>query len=254
MKSAGKKCETAKRLPRSGKLHEAQTRLRIYQKLLTQIRTQRDMTAQIQKRQAQLATPIPLPSTLVETNAKLRASQKEVRELSRKAYDLRNEQKKELADAIATTEGSSKEKALQRVQRAQHTKEMFARLPSIKPRTSTGISMIKVPVDKPNNPKEALIWKTITDATDVETAILNQQKLHFSQAKDTPFAREPLKDIFNWSGTSHHAERVLSSQHVSPYNVTSQTDRLLQSCYRKLPESSPEISLQAMKQKYRNWS
>jgi hypothetical protein len=47
MKLAGKKCKTAKRLPHSGKLQEAQTRLRIYQKLLTQIGTQRDMTAQI---------------------------------------------------------------------------------------------------------------------------------------------------------------------------------------------------------------
>jgi hypothetical protein len=148
--------------------------------------------------------------------AKLRASQREVRELSRKAFDLRNQQKEELANAIATVEGMSKEKALQRVQRAQHTKEMFARLPSIKPKTSSGISMIKVPVDKPDKPKEALVWKTINDATDVETAILNQQKLHFSQAKDTPFAKEALKNIFNWSGTSHHAERVLSQQFTPP--------------------------------------
>jgi hypothetical protein len=172
-----------------------------------------------------------------------------VRELSRKAFDLRNQQKKELANAIATVEGTSKEKALQRVQRAQHTKEMFARLPSIKPKTSSGISMIKVPVDKPDKPKEALVWKTITNATDVETAILNQQKLHFSQAKDTPFAKEPLKHIFNWSGTSHHAERVLSRRHHVSSRPAPPT--LLKP---KLPEPSPEITLQAMKQKYRNWS
>jgi hypothetical protein len=239
MKHAGRRCETAKRLPCSGKLHKAQTRLRIYQKLLTQIRTQRDMSAQILKRQAQLAISIPLPTTLADTNTKLRASQKEVRELSRKAYDLRNEQKKELADTIATTEGTSKERTLQRVQHAQHTKEIFARLPSIKPKTSSGISMIKVPVDKPNQPKEALVWKTITNATEVETAILNQQKLHFSQAKDTPFAREPQKSIFNRSGTSPQAERVLSRRHVTPYNITSTTDRLLLCCYCKLPEPPP---------------
>jgi hypothetical protein len=186
MKSAGKKCKTTKRLPRSGKLHEAQTHLRIYQKLLTQIRTQRDMSAQILKCQEQLPQSIPLPSSLAETNAKLRASQREVRKLSRKAFDLRNQQKEELANAIATVEGTSKEKALQRVQRAQHTKEMFAQLPSIKPKTSSGISMIKVPVDKPDKPKEALVWKTITNATNVETAILNQQKLHISDKPKTP--------------------------------------------------------------------
>jgi hypothetical protein len=91
--------------------------------------------------------------------------------------------------------------------------------------------MIKVPVDKPDKPKEALVWKTVTDKTDIETAILNQQKLHFSQAKDTPFAEEPLKHIFNWSATSHHAERVLSRQFTSPpHDITSQADRLLQHC------------------------
>jgi vacuolar-type H+-ATPase subunit I/STV1 len=107
MKSAEKKCETTKRLPRSGKLHEAQTRLCIYQKLLTQIRT---MSAQILKRQEQLPQSIPLPSSLAETNAKLRASQREVRELSRKAFDLRNQQKEELANAIATVKGTSKKR------------------------------------------------------------------------------------------------------------------------------------------------
>jgi hypothetical protein len=116
MKSAGKKCETAERLPRKGKLHEAQTRLRIYQKRLTQMRTQRDMTAQILKCRAQLPQSIPLLTTLSETNANLRVSQSEVRVLSRKA---------------------------------------------------------KVPVDKPDNPKEALVWNTITDTINAETTILS---------------------------------------------------------------------------------
>jgi hypothetical protein len=101
----------------------------------------------------------------------------------------------------------------------------------------------------------AIVWKSITDAINMETAILNkQQKLHFSQAKDTPFTQEPLKNIFNWSGTSHQAERVLSRQFNLLYNITSQADQLLQHCYQNLPEASPEISLQAMNQKYRNWS
>jgi hypothetical protein len=225
MKSAGKICETTKRLPRSGKLHEAQTRLRIYQKLLTQIRTQRDMSAQILKWQEQLPQSIPLPSSLPKTNAKLRASQREVRELSRKAFDLRNQQKEELTNAIATVEGTSKEKALQRVQRAQHTKEMFARLPSIKPKTSSRISMIKAPVDKPDKLKEALVWKTITDATNVETAILNQQKLHFSQAKDTPFAKEPLKNVSSTGQTPATTQNVSSPDNSTPpHNITSQAD------------------------------
>jgi hypothetical protein len=192
--------------PPSGKLHIAQTTLRIHQQLLSQMRTHRDMTAQILKRQNQLPSPIPLPTTILETNSHLRQAQRNVRTLSRNAFDLRKEQKDEVAKAISLPEpGTSTEKALQRVERAQHTKEMFARLRSIKAKTSSGISMVKIPVDKPNNPKEALVFITITDATEVESAILERQKLHFSQAKDTPFAQPPLTQVFNWSGTSDTA-------------------------------------------------
>jgi formate dehydrogenase maturation protein FdhE len=84
------------------------------------------MLAHILEQQEQLPQSIPLPSSLAKTNAKLKASQREVPELTRKAFDLRNQQKEELANAIATVEGTSKEKALPRVQHAQHTKEMFA--------------------------------------------------------------------------------------------------------------------------------
>jgi hypothetical protein len=46
---AGAKCETAKRLPKSGKLHEAQTVMIIYQNVLSQLRTKRDLSQQIEK-------------------------------------------------------------------------------------------------------------------------------------------------------------------------------------------------------------
>jgi hypothetical protein len=90
MKTAGKSCETGKRLPRSGKLHIAQITLRIYQQLLSQMRTHRNMTTQILKRQIQLPSPILLPTTISAANSYLRAAQREVRTLSRIAFDLRN--------------------------------------------------------------------------------------------------------------------------------------------------------------------
>jgi hypothetical protein len=127
MEAAGKSCETGKRLPRSGKLHIAQTTLRIYQQLLSQMRTHHDMTTQIIKRQNQLPSPILLPTTISATKSHLRAAQRKVRTLSRIAFNLRKAQKEDSATAISLAEsGTTKEKALQRVQRAQHTKEMFA--------------------------------------------------------------------------------------------------------------------------------
>jgi hypothetical protein len=71
---AGSKCETSGRLPKSGILHEAQTTLRIYQNVLSQFRTKRDLSKQIEKRQLQLPVAIALPTTITETNRFLRIS------------------------------------------------------------------------------------------------------------------------------------------------------------------------------------
>jgi hypothetical protein len=96
--------------------------------------------------------------------------------------------------------------------------------------------LVKIPVDKPDNPKEALVWKTITNATAVESAILKRQQLHFSQVKATPFACQPLTDVFNWSDTSTTAGLVLNNQYIPSHDVESQTNKLLKCCYLKLPE------------------
>ncbi len=216
---AGAKCETAGRLPKSGILHEAQTTLRIYQNVLSQLKTKRT-----------------------------------VRKLTRKAYDLKKQQRDEKVAALVNAEpGSVKEKILQRIERAEHTKAMFLRLPSIKSKPSDGISLLKVPTDLPDTPKEAKEWGTVTDPPEIEQLIMERQKVHFGQATPTPFANEPLKSTFNWTGTSPEVQVVLNGDYVPSNTVDSQSNRILQSCTRKMPPVSSYIPLDAMKNKYRSW-
>jgi hypothetical protein len=130
---AGSKCETNKRLPKSGKLHEAQTALRIYQNVLSQLKNKRNLTLQIEKRQVQLPVALTLPTTIQDTNLVLRKAQRTGRKFARKAYGLHKQHQDENVAALVNAEpGSTKEKILQRVKRAEHTKAMFLRLPSIK--------------------------------------------------------------------------------------------------------------------------
>jgi hypothetical protein len=131
---------------------------------------------------------------------------------------------------------------------------MFLWLPSIKPKPSGGISLIKVPIDLPADPKSAKEWKTVTDPSKVEQLIMDRQKLHFSQASPTPFANEPLKSTFNWTGTSTTAAVVLDGDYIPSVTVDVQSNRILQSCTRKMPALSSSISLNEMKQKYQTWS
>jgi hypothetical protein len=65
---------------------------------------------------------------------------------------------------------------------------MFLRLPSIKSKPSGGISLVKVPTDLPDKPKEAKEWRTITEPDEIEQLIMERQRVHFGQATPTPFA------------------------------------------------------------------
>ncbi len=82
---------------------------------------------------------------------------------------------------------------------------------------------------------------------------MERQKVHFGQATPTPFANEPLKSTFNWTGTSPEVQVVLNGDYVPSNTVDSQSNRILQSCTRKMPPVSSSIPLDAMKNKYRSW-
>jgi hypothetical protein len=81
--------------------------------------------------------------------------------------------------------GSVKEKILQCIKQAEHTKAMFLRLPSIKSKPSGGISLVKVPTDLPDKPKEAKEWRTVTEPDEIEQLIMEHQKVHLAK----PLAR-----------------------------------------------------------------
>jgi hypothetical protein len=135
--------------------------------------------------------------------------------------------------------GSVKEKIRQRIQRAEHTKAMFLHLaPSIKSKPSGGISLVKVPTDLPDKPKEAKEWRTVTEPDEIEQLIMERQKVHFGQATPMPFVNEPLKSTFSWTGTSPEVEVVLNGNYVPSHTVDSQSNRILQSCTQKMPPIS----------------
>jgi hypothetical protein len=218
--------------------------MRIYQNVLSQLRTKQNLSQQIKKRQVQIPVAISIPTSVTEANRLLWISQQLVCRLSRKAYDLKKQQQEEQVAALINAKpGFTKEKILQRVESAEHTKAMFLQLPSIKPKPSGGISLIKVLTDIPHNPKAAKEWRTVTNPSKVEQLIMDRQKLNFSQATPTPFANEPLKSTFNWTGTSPEAEVVLNGDYIPCLTVDVQSNRILQSCTQKMPALSSSISL-----------
>jgi exonuclease III len=262
MLKAGKVCAQTSRLPLSPQLHEAQTKHRIFQQVLTQLLTHRDMTVQIQRRQAQLPASVILPSNLISAKAALRSARRHLRELSRIAYQLKEQHQSNKADALARSDDTSSQKVLTRLQRAATTKEMFRRLPSLKAAPTGGLSLIKIPFQGPLQPENPRPGLTVTEPSEIEHHLLQRNRQHFSQAKATPFATDPLKQEFNWQGTGAATERILNNEfHImddtnvgSIYDITSTSTRILQSCVRRLNEIPPGLSVHEMKKAYRIWN
>ena len=72
MLAAEKKVKYFKRLPWSTEVHTAMTKLYISKMQLAQLRTHRDMSAQIQNRQSTLIDPLPFPKTIEEFTSKIK--------------------------------------------------------------------------------------------------------------------------------------------------------------------------------------
>jgi hypothetical protein len=83
------------------------------------------LSFQIARKQAQLPEPIVTAPTLRLALLHLRRAQHTVRDLSRKAFQLKNQHRTQKAEAIANSEGINAIKALERIQRADDTQEMF---------------------------------------------------------------------------------------------------------------------------------
>ncbi len=138
--------------------------------------TGRNETSQNKSRNGNSNSPslslYPLPSPKQTAYSTFR-----VRKLARKAYDLKKQQRDEKVAALVNAEpGSVKEKMFQRIERVEYTKAMFLRLPSIKSKPSGGISLVKVPTDLPDKPKEAKEWRTVTEPDEIEQLIMERQQ------------------------------------------------------------------------------
>jgi len=82
-----------------------------------------------------------------------------------------------------------------------------------------------------SDPKEAQIWKTITDPTEIEQYLLMRNQIHFGQAKGTPFTTEPLQSSLDWGATTTTVDELLEGTYVPPNNFPSLCKAVLASCH-----------------------
>jgi uncharacterized membrane protein len=149
------------------------TTLYILKMQLTELCTTSNMQTQIAHRQLQLIKPVVLPDTLHDTNRALRNARRRCRQVAKEACSLHKTREDERLAAFQLANSKQDPKKLEhQFFHALETKEMFRRLPSIKPKSTDGLSMVKIPDPETDNPKTATNWTTITDPLLVEQKIL----------------------------------------------------------------------------------
>jgi exonuclease III len=249
------KCKSFNRLPWSHDLHTAMTTLYILKMQLTQLRTHRDMQPQIGRRQKDLIDQVLLPLNLAEANSALRSARRRCRQIAQEARSLRKTRDEErLASFKLANSNQNPEKLEHQFYRALETKEMFRRLPTTKPRSSGGLSMVKIPDPETDNPKTATKWTTITDPTLVEQKILARNQRHFGQASVTPLATADIQNLLSFGGTSSLSDKILYNR-LDPSTLTPDYygQQLLSKCSTDTTVIAPDITFDEMKQRYRCW-
>jgi exonuclease III len=254
--AADEHCKNFRRSPWSKTLHEAMTIKFIHLRQLSQLLTGFDMSGNISRLQQLLPVPVPVSMSLVQTRKSLRDAQRHCRQTIMKARDLaRIYQDERITAKQLANPDKDAEQIAKDIRKRDATREMWRRIPSSKPKSSGGISMIKVPTDPTANPKDPqTIFRSVVDPSEMEVLLLARNKTHFSQAKDTPLAAPVISDMLGWGGDTATAEALLDGTcDVSELTDNCQARWILDFCERFNDEMPPDISFEDFQDCYLHW-
>jgi hypothetical protein len=256
MLAAEQTCKSTNREPWSKALHEVMNRLFVLKRVLSQHLTGIDMSISIKLVQSKMSIPLLIPTERHEVLALLRQARRDRRDVIKQGVRLRQSNQQEKIKALQMANPEKRPEKIEKVYlNTLASKEMFRRVPSAQASKAGGISMIKVPVDPEADPKApTTLFKSIVDPTEVEQHILQRNKTHFGQARDTPPAHPTITDLLGFSGTSSIADQLLKGT-IDPSTITNDKfgKAILGMCQRTNPEMPFEISLEEFKQPYKTW-
>jgi hypothetical protein len=193
---------------------------------------------------------------------KLRESQRDLREIEKKADELRDDHLKELISRAEENEADpSFQKRLKEIKRAHERRHQFQKIRSIlKPSTTGGLSYILVPKDfhpddYPYEPEEISEWEPIHDHEKIQEFIQKRNIIHFGQAHGTPFTTHPLNKL-DWNAESIEAKEVLNGTiPISMLSNNTHANKILKyiATREQLPEIETFMSPEQISQGFKKW-
>ena len=136
--------------------------------------------------------------------------QQEIKTIIRNSCNKRVECNKTIASINAITGKTTKEKALKAIVSAEEMEKVWNKIGNADKKYESGsITPLWIPVTWPSsdcdkdqiraldNPKEAHHWRTVETPREIAFYLKLRNRLHFGQAKGTPFTISPLEEEFD---------------------------------------------------------
>ena len=146
---------------------------------------------------------------------------------------------KQCTDA-KTPQSAEMAKILQRMIRAEATSAVYQQCAHARGLTKEGgLSYVEVPADPTVDPKQCEDWRRVDDPVEVEEAIRDRLRKHFSQAKECNLTSPPLDTTMLFTAACEKAEQILTGTFDS-----SQMDELtaaLLDCFSYAPGAGPAV-------------
>jgi hypothetical protein len=256
MVAAEARCKSTTHGPWSKALHEATTHLYILKMALSRWRTGLDGNTAILIKQSKIENPVVIPDTQEGIKKALREAQRARRNVIKQGKELRSMYQTDRIRALQLAEPKKDPQLIKKAfATAQASKEMYRKVPSARPAVSSGISTIKVLVDPLADPKASNTeFKSIVDPLEIESYILQWNKIHFSQARYTPLSTTAVTELLGFGGTRSIADRLLKGT-VSVNVITDDPfgQAILLQCKRVNPIIPAGITIEEFKASYKKW-
>jgi hypothetical protein len=208
-KHAEKKCNRQGDSAWSPVFAKAHGRVYLFKTALTKHRTKTDMSQVIQEIKRRYGLTDNVPDTEIAINQCLRQAQRHLREVRKKADELRKEFLEEKAAAYALLEATAPATVLRNMRKAEANRKMWSKLKYIRSEGKDfGIGSLEVPVEPDEEPRTCTEWRTVETPNEIEDLLLARNRKHFGQAEGTPLTAS-MQTRLNYTGEGREAELIL---------------------------------------------
>lgn len=158
--------------------------------------------------------PTELPTTLQETQTKLKEAYQNLRKVRQQAEAHRQAHLETKAMLYATLEHRNKEKIIRQIQRAEDMKTCYNKLRYLRRDTETaGISELQIPKDPTMDPKKCpqdqKYWNTVKVPTAIQQLLIDRNRKHFGQSHGTPLTDKDFVAEVKYDGSGTATDLIL---------------------------------------------